>query len=211
MVGPATRTMTIATDSEVEATTGGHPGEVTELLLAWAEGSPFASDRLFSRVYTDLRALARSCLGRQSMRSSLEPTALVHEAYLRLTAGDGPSLRDRKHFFAVAAQAMRWILVDRARRELAGKRIPRDKTVAIDGGLELSSPTPVDTVELDQALRRLEQIDAQLVRIVELRYFVGLTLAETAATLELSSATVSRDWQVARAWLRRELGTAAGR
>jgi len=180
---------------------------VTELLAAFESGDRESERRLFDRVYDELRDLARKVrMGRAS--ETLDTTALANEAYLKLAGGRPAALRDRGHFFAVAARAMRQILVDEARRRGAMKRGGGEVwsvtfQEARDGGVPVRGE---DLVALDDALERLEAMDARAARVVEQRFFVGLTLEETARVLDVSTATVERDWRAARAWLVRELG-----
>jgi len=183
--------------------------EVTELLRAWSEGDEDATEELARLVYDQLRRQARRALRRENQGHTLQPTALVHEAWLRLDDQQGASWESRGQFFAVASQMMRRVLVDhaRARRTLkrgAGVQITLG---AVDG--ELAAPeTPADAVDLlalDDALARLATLDPQKARLVELRYFAGLSIPEAAAALGVSQATAGRDWAVARAWLRREM------
>jgi RNA polymerase sigma factor (TIGR02999 family) len=177
--------------------------ELTDLLRAWEKGDPTAPDRLFSAVYGELRRLAASHLRRERSGHSLQPTALVHEVYLRL-AGGQPRFEDRAHFFRVAARAMRRVLVDRARRRNARKRGQRPTLVTIDAALT----TPVggtDVLRVDEALTDLSTLDPRQSQIVELRFFGGLSIEETAEVLDLSAATVKRDWSTAKAWIARYL------
>ncbi len=182
------------------------PGEITGHLISWRKGDRTAFDRLFPIVYDQLRILAH----RQIRRSgggdpSLNTTTLLHEAYLKLVDQTRAEVQDRHHFFALAAKAMRHILVDEARRRAAHKRgagidalpLEEDATAAVERGAEL--------VAVDQALERLEAADPRLGKIVELRFFGGLSVEETAGALDLSPRTVKRDWQKARAFLYHEL------
>ena len=177
----------------------------TQLLLRWRGGDQEALQALIPLVYKELRLAARRCLRGERPDHTLQSTELVHEAYLRL-AGDRPvSTESRAHFVAVAAKLMRQILVDYARRRGAAKRGPQYK-VELSENFDLPQQTNVDLVELDHALTRLSRRDAQQERIVELRFFGGLTVEETAEALEVSPATVKRDWSMAKAWLTREVG-----
>jgi RNA polymerase sigma factor (TIGR02999 family) len=181
-------------------------GDVTELLLAWGTGNREALDRLMPLVYDSLHGLAHRALRRERPDGTIGTTALVHEAYLRLVDQSRVRLENRSHFLGLAATMMRRILVDAARRRHADKRgsglpaVPlreaEEPRVAADGGL----------VALDEALRRLETFDAHLSRIVELRYFGGLTFEETAEVLGISTTSAFRDWNTARAWLHDALG-----
>lgn len=178
------------------------PPDVTRLLREWSDGDPAALQRLIPLVYQDLRRLARRAR-RSEGPDSPQTTTLVHEAYLRLARGP-LSLRDRGHFFALAARVMRRLLIDEARARGALRR---------GGGALLEPPEgagpPVDLLALDVALRRLSALDPRQGRLVELRYFGGLTEAETAEALGISVATLKREWTVARAWLYRALQDAA--
>ncbi|MEZ4589376.1 MAG: sigma-70 family RNA polymerase sigma factor [Gemmatimonadales bacterium] len=180
--------------------------DVTQLLLAYADGERTALDRLMPVIYDELRGIAHRHLGRQDTGHTLTTTALVHEVYLRLIDAERVRVRDRGHFFAMASRAMRHILIDHARARKATKR---------GGGLvpqSLEEATVVTEVQaerllaLDEALERLERLDERRCRLVEYRYFGGLTLKETADLLGVSPATVKREWVVTRAWLNRELG-----
>jgi RNA polymerase sigma factor (TIGR02999 family) len=177
----------------------------SQLLLRWRSGDQEALQALIPLVYKELRLAARRCLRAERSDHTLQSTELVHEAYLRL-AGDRPlSTENKAHFVAVAARLMRQILVDYARRRGAAKRGPQYK-VELNENFDLPQEQHVDIVELDHALTRLSQRDAQQEKIVELRFFGGLTVEETAEALEVSPATVKRDWSMAKAWLTREVG-----
>ena len=177
--------------------------ELTALLGAWRRGDSHARDRLIALVYPQLRAIAQRQLSGERAQHTLQPTALVNEAYLRLSGLDRIEWTDRAHFVRFAARVMREILVDHARRVQAVKRDGGER-VALTG-LEMpdgnSSDAGVDAVAVDAALTRLEAIDADKARVVELRYFGGLTLEETAQAMDISLATVKRHWQAARIWL----------
>lgn len=179
--------------------------EVSRLLALWSSGRPEALEELFPLVYDELRSLARSFLRRERSGHTLQPTALVHEAYFRLTGHGEASVRDRAHFFAVAAQAMRRILVDHARRQRAAKRIAPQDRVPLDDALPLSVGPDVDLLDLHEALTDLAEINSRQEKVVEVRYFGGLTNDEAAEVLGISVATVERDWHAARLWLRRRL------
>src|SRR5512140_369564 len=183
----------------------GSPGEVTRLLLAWSGGDRGALDALVPHVYAELRRQADRYLGRQRSGHTLQATALVHEAFLRLVDQTHVSYKDRAHFFAVASRAMRQILVDHARRRNAGKRGGGATRLALEDEIAAVPPRGVDLVALDDALARLEKLDPDQARLVELRFFGGLTVEETAAVLGCSPATVKRSWSSARAWLYGEL------
>ena len=176
--------------------------EITALLRAHGAGDRRALERLTPLVYEELRAIARRQLGHESDGITLQTTGLVHEAFMKLVAVDRIQLNDRSHFFALAARLMRQILTDHARRRRALKRDP----AAMAGGAE--EPDGIDPeslLDLDAALRRLAELSPRGARIVECRFFAGMTVEETGQALSLSPATVKRDWQVARAWLNREL------
>jgi RNA polymerase sigma factor (TIGR02999 family) len=181
-------------------------GEVTALLASWQEGDRGALEKLIPLVYSDLRRLAARYMRSQQEGHTLQATALVHEVYLRLTRNQDRTWKNRAHFFGVAAQIMRNFLVDHARAAARGKRG--------GGGLELrlgdetavlNSVNPEDVLALDEALRRLAELDARASRVVELRCFVGLTNEEIAEVISASTKTVKRDWSAAKAWLRAEL------
>lgn len=178
---------------------------VTELLAAWHAGSESARDRLVPLVYRDLHRLARAHLARERSGHTLQPTALVHEAYLRLMDHGALDWKGRTHFFALAATTMRRILVSHARRHRAAKRGQGGISVTLCEDLAVSESRDVDLLALDAALADLERFDRRQCRVVELRYFGGLTIEETAAALRISPATVKLDWSLARAWLFREL------
>jgi RNA polymerase sigma factor (TIGR02999 family) len=178
--------------------------EVTRLLQAWGEGDASARDRLMPLVYQELRRRAAAYLRRERRGHTLQPTALVHEAYLRLVGQNRAAWRNRSHFFAVASQMMRRILVDRARGRKMAKRSGRWARVTFDEA-EIRAAADVDVLDLDAALTRLASFDERKSRIAELRFFGGLTLEEAGDTLGISMATVERDWQAARAWLFKEL------
>jgi RNA polymerase sigma-70 factor (ECF subfamily) len=175
--------------------------EVTELLRAWSAGDPAARDRLIPLVYDDLHRRAAAYLRRERRGHTLQPTALVHEAYLRLVDQRRTAWQNRAQFFGVAAALMRRILVDRAREHRAAKRSGQWTRVTLDPDLAVTNPLGVELLDLDNALTALATFDARKSRIAELRFFGGLSLEETGEVLGLSIATVERDWQVARAWL----------
>lgn len=182
------------------------PAEVTQLLRRWQEGDPGASEELLPLVYGELRRIARRHLRGERDGHTLEATALVHEAYLRLVGG-GSDLRwnDRVHFYAVAAQMMRRVLVDHARGRGAAKRGGSVVKVSLDEARDPAVETGADVVALDDALMSLEAIDPRKSRIVELRFFGGLTLEETAAVVGLSVPTVVKETRLARAWLHSQI------
>jgi len=175
--------------------------DVTTLLGAWREGDPGARDRLMLVVYDELRRRAAAYLRRERREHTLEPTALVHEAYLRLVNQDRTDWQNRAQFFAVASQMMRRILIDHARGGRMAKRSGRWVRVALDEDVADLHPRDVEVLDLDRALSRLAQMDERKSRIAELRFFGGLSLEEVGHVLNISRATVERDWQLARAWL----------
>jgi RNA polymerase sigma-70 factor (ECF subfamily) len=177
--------------------------EITELLERWGTGDKQALDRLLPRIYDELKRVASGYLRGERPGHTLQPTALVHEAYLRLVHFDSPKVENRKHFMVLAAQAMRRVLVDHARRHNAGKR--DSQLLPPDSGVVVQPDMGFDVVALDDALSGLAQFDPEKERIVELRYFAGLSVAETAEVVGRSPATVKREWAVAKAWLFRRL------
>ncbi len=179
--------------------------EVTQLLRDWSAGKQEARDQLLGLVYEPLRAIAGRHLNHERAGPTLQPTALVNELYLKLVDQRSVAWNDRAHFFAVAAQVMRRILVDHARRRNSEKRGGDAIAVTIGAAVDLAATENLDVVALDLALETLEKIFPQQARIVELRFYAGLTIDETAAVLAISPATISREWTMARAWLRREL------
>ena len=184
---------------------GDVPGDVTALLRAARSGDPVAAEDLFGIVYGDLKRIARRQLGGGS-GNTLTTTALVHEAYLRLARPGNLELNDRTHFFAVAARAMRQILVDHARRRLAEKRGGGVLAFELDEGRVGAADDRAEVmVALDGALAKLEQVDERLARLVEWRFFGGMTFEEAAAGMALSDRTLKRDWKRAKAFLYREL------
>ena len=176
-------------------------GDITHLLKGWRDGDASARDRLVAVLYPELRALADRQLRGERSNHTLQPTALVNEAYLRLAGLERMDWQDRGHFVHMAARVMRGILVDHARRRQSAKR-DGGRQVTLTG-LDLAAPEAgdVDALALDAALARLEQLDPDKARVVELRYFGGLTIEETAEAMASSPATVKRQWQAARAWL----------
>jgi RNA polymerase sigma factor (TIGR02999 family) len=178
---------------------------VSELLVHWGHGDHAALEALIPLVYDELRRLARHHLRRERPNHTLQSAALVHEAYLRLVDQELPQWQNRAHFFGVAAQLMRHILVDHARRRRAAKRGAGAPRLTLDPTIALAQEQEVNLVVLDDALNRLASLDPQQSRIVELRFFGGLSIAETAVALGISPATVKREWATARAWLQREM------
>jgi RNA polymerase sigma factor (TIGR02999 family) len=183
--------------------------EVTQLLRDWSAGRKEARDELLGLVYEPLRAIAERHLHREREGHTLEPTALVHELYLKLVDQRAVAWNDRAHFFAVSAQVMRRILVDYARRRKSEKRGGSLVPVTISAALEIAATESLDMVALDEALENLEKIYPQQAKIVELRFYAGLTIDETASVLAVSPATISREWTMARAWLRRSMAPAS--
>lgn len=179
--------------------------EVTQLLVAWGNGDAAALDRLMPLVYAELRRLARHYMSRERLGHTLQTTALVNEAYLRLVVQENIHWENRAHFFGIAARLMRQILIEHARGRGAAKRGGAQLRLSLSRVDRLASRPDVDLLALDEALRRLEALDPQKSRIVELRYFGGLGIEETAEVLGISPATVKREWSMARAWLRSEL------
>ena len=186
------------------------PPDITGLLDDWGRGDPRALDRLVPLVYAELRRVAARQLRHERDGHSLQPTALVHEAYLRLVGQRQVHWENRAHFFAVSAQVMRRILVDHARRRKAAKRGDDAERVSIAQDIAAPASDAISVLALDRALDRLEPTDPPLARIVELRAFGGLTVDEVAHVLKVSPSTAKRSWRTARAWLVRELGAEAG-
>jgi RNA polymerase sigma factor (TIGR02999 family) len=179
--------------------------DVTALLQAWSAGDTTARDQLLTVVYQELRRRAAAQLRGERRHQTLQPTALVHEAYLRLIDQRRIVWQNRGQFFGVACQMMRRILVDRARARKAAKRSGRWTRVTLDTGARAVGALDVDVLDLDAALARLATFDARKSQLAELRFFGGLSLAEAGEALGISLATAERDWQAARAWLRKEL------
>jgi RNA polymerase sigma factor (TIGR02999 family) len=185
------------------------PAEVTRLLKAWSNGEEQALDRLVPEIHRELRKLAASYLRKERPEHTLQPTALVNEAFLKLIDQRAVKWQNRAHFFGIAAQAMRRILVDHARAHGASKRGDGVRTIPIDDAVIVGGTVDIDLLALDEALTRLAAIDPQQSRVVELRYFGGLTMEETAEVMHISPATVGREWRMAKAWLFAELGRTA--
>jgi RNA polymerase sigma-70 factor (ECF subfamily) len=178
---------------------------VTQLLIASSNGIAPAHERLVALIYDELRRLARNYLRRERPDHSLQATALVHEAYVRLVGQDQVAWRNREHFLGVAAQMMRRVLVDHARGRGRAKRGADRHKISLSGLDRMASSAALDFSALDDALTALETLDVQKARIVELRYFGGLSIQETARVLKISTATVEREWRFARAFLQKEL------
>ena len=181
------------------------PREVTQLLLDWSDGNQAALDQLLPLVYRELRRLAHQYLRKERAGHTLQTTDLVHEAYLRLVDQHRVHWQNRAHFFGVAAQLMRRILVDRARRARRAKRGGGVPKASLDQAALVAREATVDIIALDEALSRLAEIDGRKARVVELRFFGGLEVEETAAFLKVSPMTVMREWKMAKAWLHRAL------
>jgi RNA polymerase sigma-70 factor, ECF subfamily len=189
-------------------TPGSH--EITQLLLAWSEGDREALDRLTPLVYAELRRLAKSYMRKERAGHTLQTTALIHEAYLRLIDAGQVEWRNRAHFFGVAARAMRQILVAMARERGCQKRGGGARQVSLDEAMMVDKGLDEDLVSLDAALGALAQFDARKAQVVEMRFFGGLTEEEIASALDVSTETVRRDWRLARSWLRRKLSVEQG-
>jgi RNA polymerase sigma factor (TIGR02999 family) len=182
-------------------------GNVTKLLLDWRKGDAAALERLTPIIYSDLMRLARARLKAESRDCTLQPTALVHESYLRLAGEKQLLVENRAHFYAVAANIMRRVLIDHARKRKARKR-GAGLRVTLSTGVEVAAEEEPDSLVLDDALQRLAEFDARKARAIELKYFGGLTVEEIGAVLGISVATVGRELRVGQAWLRRELARA---
>ena len=179
--------------------------DVTHLLLDWNKGQPDALAQLMPLVYSELRNIAGRYLRKERQDHTLQTTALVHEAYIRLIDQKQANWQNRAQFFGIAAQMMRRILVDHARGHHADKRGSGAAKLSLDEAIEIAEQREVDLIALDDALHTLAAIDPQQCRIVELRYFGGLTVEETAEVVGVSPATIKREWSMAKAWLHREL------
>ncbi|PYS98593.1 MAG: RNA polymerase subunit sigma-70 [Acidobacteria bacterium] len=179
--------------------------EITQLLLKWSKGDADALERLIPIVYPELRRMARRYMGRENSQHTLQTSALINEAYLKLIDQQAVEWQDRAHFFAAAAQVMRRILIDHARRYRYEKRGAGARRIAIDDVAIIADERASEFVALDAALVALTNLDARKGRIVELRFFGGLTVEETAEVLKLSPITIKREWRTARAWLYREI------
>lgn len=187
-----------------------NPGEITRLLVEYRTGRAAAADSLIPLVYAELRRIAAAQMRKERPDHSLQPTALVHEAYMRLIDQREKNWQNRAHFFAVAAHLMRLILVDHARKHRAVKHGGDVRRVPMEH-IQLSSEKDYDDlIALDDALNKLAERDPRMVRVIELRYFADLSVEETAEVLQVSTKTVKRDWQLARPWLHAELTSRAG-
>jgi len=180
-------------------------GKVTVLLRAWHAGDSDAYRQLSAMLYGELRRRAAHCMRGQRPGGTLQATALVHEVFMRLADAREVDWQDRKHFLAVAARTMRRLLIDLARAKGAVKHGARAAHLPLDSGVAAGGPSPLDLIALDEALETLAALDARKVRVIELRFFAGLTVEETADVLDVSPDTVARDWRMARTWLLREL------
>ena len=185
------------------------PAEITQLLLAWGEGDESALEKLMPLVHNELKRLARRYMNRQRTGHTLQTTALVNEAYLRLIDSSRVHWQNRAHFFAISAQLMRRVLVDAARQRQNLKRGGNAQTIVLDEAAEVSDERAAELVALDDALKTLATLNLRQSQVVELRYFGGLSEEETAAVLNVSIRTVRRDWNLTRRWLYRELSRGA--
>lgn len=184
---------------------------MTALLKAWGSGDEAALDELVPLVESELRRLARGYMARERTGHTLQTTALVNEAYLRLVDAQDVCWNDRAHFFAIAARLMRRVLVDHARRKAFQKRGGNVKVVSLDEAMLISRAPDVELLDLDRALQALAAVDDRKARVVEMRYFGGMTVEETADALRVSTETVKRDWRLAKLWLLDELASSASR
>lgn len=181
------------------------PQEITQILLSWGKGDQAALDQLIPLVYPELRKMARRYMGRENSAHTLQTSALINEAYLRLIDQQQVEWQDRGHFFAVAAQVMRHILIDHARRRRYSKRGGGAQHVPLDDAAMVNHERAAELVALDDALTGLADFDPRKSQIVELRFFGGLSVEETAEVMKLSPVTVMREWRAAKAWLHREI------
>src|SRR2546423_2556328 len=181
------------------------PNEVTQLLINWSKGDKAALDRLIPLVQAELRRLARRFMGRENTGHTLQTSALINEAYIRLVDQQNIHWQNRAHFFAVAAQVMRHILIDHARSYAYAKRGGGARKVPLDEAAALNDQRAEELIALDDALKALATLDARKSRIIELRFFGGLSIEETAEAMNISPITVTREWRAAKAWLRREM------
>jgi len=181
------------------------PAEITELLRAWGDGDNNAFEALVPLVEAELRRLAGVYMARERRDHTLQATALVNEAFVRLIGAQDVRWQDRTHFLGIAARLMRRVLVDHARTRAFQKRGGRDRKVSLDDAMLISPAPPVDVLTLDRALEALGAVDSRKSRVIEMRYFGGMTVEETADALHVSTQTVKRDWRLAKLWLLREL------
>ena len=180
--------------------------DLSALLGEWSLGDPSAFNTLLPLVYAELRRIASRQLRRERTGHTLQPTALVHEAYLRLVEQRHVDWRNRAHFYGAAAQVMRRILVDHARRHKAGKRGDGIQSLSLVDAADLAASSEIPVLALDRALDRLAEVDADLAKLVQLRAFTGLTIEQAAQALDVSPSTAKREWRTAKAWIKRELG-----
>ena len=185
--------------------TRAEPGEITRLLRDWGSGDRAALDRLVPLIYAELRRMAGNYMRRERPGQTLQTTALVNEAYLRLVGAQNVNWRDRAHFFAVSAQMMRRILVNAAHARATAKRGGHAARVNLDNIPEVSSGRDSELIAVDETLKALAEVDPRKARVIELRFFGGLSVEETAAILKISPQSVMRDWRLAKLWLMREL------
>lgn len=181
------------------------PADLTALLVKWSGGDKQALDELMPLVYKELRRIADSFFRRERADHTLQPTALINEAYLRLIDEKNITWQSRAHFIGVAAQLMRFILIDHARARGSAKRGGSSQKVSLDEAVVFFAQKDLDLISLDEALKKLEAIDPQQSRVVELRFFGGLSIEETAVAMDISPATVKREWAMAKAWLHKKL------
>ena len=182
-----------------------HAGEVTRLLKAWHAGDEDAYRQLSAILYDELKRQAARCMRGERPGITLQATALVHEAFMRLAGAGEVDWQDRKHFLAIAARTMRRVLVDLVRAQATAKRGARAEPTLLDSGIVAQGASVLDLIALDEALETLGTFDARKVRVIELRFFAGLTVEETAEVLDVAPDTVARDWRLARTWLLRQL------
>ena len=179
--------------------------DITDMLLDWGKGDKAALDRVMPLIYQELRRMAHRQMRRERAGNTMQTTVLINEAYLRLVDYERVQPRDRSHFFAIAAQAMRRVLIERARSRNSAKRGSGGQKVSLEEVADLIDERATNLVALDEALTTLATIDPRKAQIVELKYFGGMTIEETAQVLDVSTPTVERDWQMARIWLHREI------
>jgi len=183
----------------------GSPEGITQLLTAWGEGDPLAWERLAPLIYDELRRIAGRYMGHEKPGNTLQATALVNQAWLNLAGGAPVVWQDRAHFFAVSSRVMRRILVDAARARRAGKRCGGLRRFQLNESIDCAPPRDAELIALDDALEDLARLDPRKARVVEMRFFSGLTVDEAAAVLRISPQSVMRDWKLARAWLGRQI------